>query len=413
MLAGRSRAGNPGRYTGLVLLAGIAVPAAAEPVRVALDASIVSTYDSNLFRIAPSEMASGGYRSIDDNITVPRGAAQLHAAIGLQTIDASASVGYRLHHLNTALNSFDYDLNARLNYRLPIACKGTARLEQLQRLSDYRDFLGAPRRVIVRARTSGIDGTCSITPRIAVTGSGEYRTRENFDPQLAVFNLEETELRGEVSYGDAETIQPFVAIRNRLRAQPNFITTALPDGSHATIWDAGGGARWEPSEYLKLAAAGYWSRLRENSHLRDTTTVSATFTADWEVTGKTSIHLTADTGIDVAPSIGAVAYTTRGGSLQIVWKATPKIEATVSADYRHRDLIRDRIDLRLIRFERDDTVTVDAGVAYRVTDTLLARAGIGYRDRRANFEDITFRAKVATVGLTYRFAGPPLDVPSQ
>lgn len=393
-----------------------AAPGLAEPISVAVDASIGSTYDSNLFRLSPAEKRAGGFASIDDIATTPRGAVELRVPLGLQSLVVVTTAGYRLYRSNSDLDSFDYAVNARLAYRLPISCSGSLRAGQEQRLSNYEDFLGEPRRVLTRDRSAALDASCSVTPDIGLAGSIEYRTHDNSDENLSALDLDQTTIRAEASYGLPETVETYAALRYRERAQPNFLASGLPGGARATIWDAGGGLRWSPSGYFTLDAAGYWTRLRENSQVRNATLFSGELTVDWEITGKTSLHLTADTGVNVSPVIAAIAYKSTGIELRAVWAATPKLQAELGIGYRHRAVARNLAvtdDDPLIRAERDDTLRLDAGVRYRLTDTLMARAGLGWRDRRANFEDLSFRATVATVGLTYRFAGPALDVPAE
>ena len=405
-----------GSLAALVLAASLAAPAFAEPIAVAIDASIGSTYDSNLFRLSPVEERAGGFPSIDDIATTPRGAVELRLPFGLQSLHLAAAAGYRFYRSNTSLDSFDYAATARLAYRLPFNCSGTLHAGQEQRLSNYEDFLGKPRRVLTRDRIAAIDAICDVTPDIALAGSAEYRTHANSDENLSALDLDQTTIRAEASYGLPETVEPYAVLRYRDRAQPNFLASGLPGGAQATIWDAGGGVRWSPSEYLKLDAAGYWTRLRENSRVRDATLFSGELTVDWEITGKTSLHLTAETGVNISPTIAAIAYKSSGVGLRAVWAATPKLQAELGVGYRRRAVARNLAiveDAPVIRNERDDTWRLDAGARYRITDALLARAGIGYRDRRANFEDLTFKAAVATIGLTYRFAGPALDVPAE
>jgi hypothetical protein len=226
------------------------------------------------------------------------------------------------------------------------------------------------------------------------------------------YDLDRTTLYGEANAGLIETGQGFGAVRYRRREQPLFITAQTPSGLSADIWDVGGGVRWSPDSDFELAAEGYWTQLRETSGKRDSTGVSAVAKAIYTLSPKTRFTFDAGTGLDVSPNIGAIAFRATSVNLQADWQPTPKIDATMQAGYVWRDILRDFAPGTAsgrTRQEYDRTLNLSGSVRYHLTDRLEARLEAGYRDRRGNFEDITFRATTATIGFTYRFEGPPID----
>ena len=402
------------RHIALLLLIGGAASVRADPVTLAIDAGAGTTYDSNLFRLSPLEKRSTGFRSIDDFAVVPQIDGQLSLPLGLQTLSVAGRLARRFYRYNTELDTTETGLAARLQYVLPFDCSGVVAAHQFRRLTSYEDVVGAPRRIAIRERVAEGDALCSITPEVSASVAASASERVNRDPILSAFDLREQSVRGEVAYGLVDTVQLFGAVRYRHREQPNFVSILTPDGDRARIVDAGGGARWSPTEYLSLSGDLNWTTLRETANIRRGDSWTGDAVIDWQATGKTRLRIEASRSIDVSPNIGAIAYEARTVLGRATWEATPRITATFEARYRHRYLIRelDPTGRRLLfRAERDDTLNLDAKVDYRITDALQARIGAGYRDRRANFADLEYRAAVATVGFSYRFAGPPLDVP--
>ena len=386
----------------------------AEPVTVTVDAGAGATYDSNLFRLSPAEKRVAGFPSIDDLALVPQIAAQANAPVGLQTFVLAGRLARRFYTSNTDLDTTETGLAARLRYVLPFSCSGIAGLHQFRRLTAYDDISGAPRRIAVRERVAEGDASCSVTPALTATAAVSASERVNRDPVQSAFNLRELSGRGELAYGLVDTVQVFGAARYRHREQPNFVSVLAPDGDRATIVDAGGGARWSPTEYLSLSGDLYWTTLRETPKIRSGNSWTGDAVFDWQATGKTRLHIEASRSLDVSPNIGAIAYEAKTVLGRATWEATPLLTASLQARYRHRYLIRELGSLgalAVFRLERDDTLNLDAGLDYRISDALVARAGVGYRDRRANFADLEYRAAVATLGISYRFLGPALDVP--
>ena len=398
----------------LLLLAALPVPLGAEPVALTVDAGAGATYDSNLFRLSPVEKTTSGFRSIDDLALVPQIEGQVSIPLGLQTLSFAGRLARRFYLYNTNLDTTETGLAVRLRYQLPFDCSGTVAAHQFRRLTDYEDVIGVPRRIAVRERVAEGDGACSITPELTASLAGSVASRVNRDRLLSAFNLREQSVRGELAYGLIDTVQLFGAVRYRHREQPNFVSILTPRGDRARIVDAGGGARWTPTEYLSLSGDVDWTTLRETANIRRFDGVTGDLAIDWQATAKTRLRLEASRSLDVSPNIGAIAYEARTVLGRATWQATPLVTISLEARYRRRDLIRE-LDpagqLLIFRSERDRTVNLDAKVDYRISDALIARAGLGYRDRRANFADLQYRAEVATIGFSYRFAGPALDVP--
>lgn len=386
----------------------------ADPLSVTVDAGAGATYDSNIFRLSPAEKRGAGFPASDDVALVPQIAAQVNAPIGLQTLVIAGRLARRFYTSNTSLDTTETGLAARLRYVLPFSCTGVAGVHQFRRLTAYDDISGTPRRIAVRERVAEGDATCSVTPQVTATAALSASERVNRDPLLSAFNLRELSGRGELAYGLVDTVQLFGAVRYRHRAQPNFVSILTPDGDRATIVDAGGGARWSPTEYLSLSGDVSWTTLRETANIRRGDGWTGDAVIDWQATGKTRVRLEASRSLDVSPNIGAIAYEATTALGRVIWEATPAVIVSLEARYRHRYLIRE-LDptgaLLLFRAERDNTLNLDAKLNYRITDALVTRIGVGYRDRRANFADLEYRAAVATVGISYRFAGPALDVP--
>ncbi len=396
----------------MLLVALAAGRAAADPVRLGIDAGAGTTYDSNLFRLSPLEKRISRFQSVDDVTVLPHVAGQLVVPLGLQELSLAGRVSRQFHAYNTDLDTTETGLAARLRYALPFDCSGTLGAHQFRRLTAYDDILGNPRRITVRDRLAEGSALCSITPSLAARADASLGDRANRDPLLSAFDLRELSARGEIAYGLVDTLQPFVAARYRHREQPKFASALTPDGTRASIVDAGGGLRWSPTQYLMLSGAASWTRLRENSHRRDGDLATGEIVVDWDATGKTRLHLEAVRSLDVSPNVGAIAYPATTLLARASWDATPLLTASLETRYRHRALLRDLslAALPLTRRERDNTVGIDARVEYKITDKFVARAAAGYRDRSANFADLEYRAAIVTVGLSYRFAGPPLDV---
>lgn len=398
----------------LLLAALIAAPAVAEPVEFTASPSIGATYDSNLFRLSRAEKRTTGLASVDDAVLVPQLLGQIAIPLGLQRLSFGGRVAYRLHAENTDLDSLDTGYAARLRYVLPIECGGLLQARQFRRLTDYDDVELGPRRIIVRDRLAAADIGCDLGAETRLTGAVEGRQRRNRDEALSRFDLEEFEARTALSAGLVETGQPFIAFRYRRREQDRFVSARTPDGVRATILDLGGGARWQPSPLVDLTAQANYTSLRETSRLRN----AARFTGEarmlWELAGKTRVELAAVRSLDVSPNIGAIAFKATTFDVRFTWDATPRITARFDVRRRTRSILRDLLPTGpgpTLRDERDETWGVDARADYAITDALSARAGVGYRDRDANFADLKYKAAVATIGLSYRFAGPSLDVP--
>ncbi len=404
----------PPRRLALLILAAWPAWLSAEPVALAIDAGAGATYDSNLFRLSPAEKRTVGFPSIDDFALLPQIAAQVGVPLGLQELTFAGRLARRFYTSNTNLDTTETGLAARVRYVLPFACAGTAAAHQFRRLTAYDDIIGTPRRIAIRERVAEGDVLCGITPELSAAGTLSASERVNRDKVLRSFDLNELTARGELAYGIVDTGQVFGAARYRHREQPNFVSILTPHGDRASIVDLGGGARWSPTEYLSLSADVYWSRLRETANIRRGDGWTGDAVIDWQATGKTRLHFEASRSLDVSPNIGAIAYEARTLLGRATWDATPRVAVGLEARYRHRYLIRE-LDpsggLLVFRAERDNTLNLDAKVDYRITDALVTRVGFGYRDRRANFADLEYRAAVATVGVSYRFAGPALDVP--
>jgi|GEM_PF-2594210 len=396
----------------MLLVALAAGRATADPVRLAIDAGAGVNYDSNLYRLSLLEKRSSQFKSVDDVSVLPHIAGQLLVPLGLQEFSLAGRLSRRFHAYNTDLDATETGIAARLRYRLPFECSVTLAAHQFRRLTAYDDVLGTPRRITVRDRLAEGNASCSITPALTARAEASAGDRANRDPLLSVYDLNEFGARGEVAYGLIDTVQPFVAARYRHREQPDFVSALTPDGTRASIVDAGAGVRWSPTQYLTLSGAANWTRLRENSHRRDGDLATGEIVVDWDATGKTRLHLEAVRSLDVSPNVGAIAYPATTLLARASWDATPLLTASLEARYRHRALLRDINlgTLPLTRRERDNTVGIDARVEYKITDKFMARAAAGYRNRSANFAELEYRAAVVSVGLSYRFAGPPLDV---
>ena len=401
------------RAAAVALAIGAAAGARSEPVTLALNASASSGYASNLFRLSPVEQRLGGFASIDDVVFTPRLGGSLRAPVGRQVIELKGSAAYRFHRSNRQVDAFDYDFDGRLIYALGSVCTGTLSASQESREADYADLnAGAPLRFTVRDRAAAGDIACAITPSIGTAASFEYRTQANSRTPLAIYDLDRTTIYAEANAGLRDTGQWFAAGRYRRREQPLFVFPATPDGLRGEIWDAGGGVRWTPGSDIDLSAEAYWTRLRETSGRRNSTGLSAAAKAVYALSPKTSITLGADTGLDVSSNIGAVAFRATSVGLDVAWAATPKIDVTVHAGHVWRGILRafgPGAAGGVVRQENDRTLDLGGSLVYRLTDRLGARLAAAYRDRRGNFEDITFRATTVTFGLTYRFEGPPLD----
>ena len=251
---------------------GIPGTARAEPVTVSLNGSASSTYVSNLFFLSPVEKRISRFPSDDDFIFTPQLGANLRAPVGRQVIELKATTAYRFHRSNTQIDALDYTFEGRLIYALGSACTGTLKASQERRETDYADLVtNTPLRFTVRDRTAAGDIACAVTPEIGTAASVEYRTQANSRAAFAIYDLDRTTVYAEANYGLRDTGQAFVAGRFRRREQPLFVTPATPDGLTGEIWDAGGGARWSPSEDFDFSAEGYWTRLRETSGRRDST----------------------------------------------------------------------------------------------------------------------------------------------
>lgn len=399
----------------LLILAAWPAALSAEPVVVTIDAGAGATYDSNLFRLSPAEKRTLGVPSVADFALLPQIAGQVAVPLGLQGLTFAGRLARRFYTSNTNLDTTETGLAARLRFVLPFSCSGTAGLHQFRRLTEYDDVTGTPRRIAVRERVAEGDAMCNITPALNASVAGSVSERINRDRVLSAFNLQEQSVRGELAYGLVDTVQLFGALRYQHREQPNFVSILHPDGDRARIFDGGGGARWSPTEYLLVSGGLNWTTLRETAEIRrrfDGLTGDAVI--DWQATGKTRLRLEASRSLDVSPNIGAIAYEAKQVLGRVTWEATPTITASFQARYRRRDLIREFGVIGpffVFRLERDNTLNLDAKVDYHITDALVTRVGLGYRDRRANFADLEYRAAVATVGVSYRFAGPALDVP--
>lgn len=412
-------AGRPRRAAaGVAVLAVVFCPgvARADPAELSLNGSAAYGYASNLFFLSPVEKRSTRFRSTDDYLFLPQVGAHLRAPVGLQVFELKAVGAYRLYRYNTNIDGLDYNLEAKLAYVLGSLCTGNLLAGQEKRQSDFADVvIGRPQTLTVRDRIAKGDIACAITPEIGAAASAEYRSEANSAAALTVYDLDRTTASVEFNYGLVETGQAFVQGRYRRRSQPLFVTAATPDALSGRILDAGGGGRWAPSSDLEVSGEGYWTQLRETSHRRDSTGFSGALKAIWSYSPKTKFTLVAETGLDVSPNIGAVAFRASTASLLVNWLPTPKLETVVQASYTERGILRDfnpGESLALTRQEHDQTFNISGSVNYSLTDRLVGRLAAGYRDRRGNFEDIGFRARTVSLGLTYRFDGPPIDAPS-
>lgn len=422
------------RACAAALLGLAAAPAVAEPIEFSIFAGVRGAYESNVYRLSPGEQRRFDYPSFDDFYIAPQGAVVARLPIGLQQVELRAAGGYRFYRYNTTLDSQDTLLSAKLDWRLPVACTGSLLAEQTNRLAeleDEDDFDEPPEQNVQRGRRGVAEARCAITPELALRGVAEYAERTNDNVRRRRFDLEETGFTVRLDYGLPGTIQPFIAARYREREQPNFFSRAPGRrGGEADIVDLGGGATWE-LPFLTLSAEGYATRLRENSDRRNSDSLTYLLSADWEITAKTKLRLYAERLIESSPSIGAITFPVTAQGAVATWTATPMLTASFAVRHKTRDILRDRFPRRLqprSRFEEDETWSIEATTTYAITDGIDLRAGLLHRDRDAVCTEFSalgeplnprrvrltcfeqrFQATTVTLGLTYRFAGPPID----
>jgi hypothetical protein len=389
----------------------LASPAHADPATVSVEAGVAALYNSNVYRLSPLEIATENFPSVSDEMLSPHGAIDVHVPVGLQEIALHAYLGYVFYRYNTALDAVDTNLSARFNYDVPGRCTGYVGGGQTRSQIDFTD-LQTKRPSLVVTNSVAAKADCALATSIALLATADYAAQANLYKPFAVYDLDQTNLYARLGYGQVQTAQPYVAARYRNNVQPNAILIADNTiGVTSTIWDLGGGIAWQPG-WIKVDAALYWSQLRETTGIRDSSLLGANVTIDWDLTAKTRIKAYATRGFVATPYVGAIAYKAESIGGQAIWQASPKLTATADIGWINRQIFKQFYGeggAVLDRQQDDSTFMLSAALDYAVTDRLSLRGALGYGHRSSNYEDARFTFSSASIGLGYRFVGPPVD----
>jgi hypothetical protein len=368
--------------------------------------SQVFTRDSNLFRVADSQVKSV------DLISTTSLLAGINQPIGRQRLFADANVRYNRFRDNDRLDYTGYGLNVGMDWATIERLSGSLAYSLNQTLASFsEDGVAAVTTTANRERSQqflargqlGLDGPLSLEAMF---------THRRLDYSAASFAVNEFS-QNMVSVGALYRPSGMLTLGTALRGTRGRYPFAIgtPGAFQADEYnrnDLDLTAVWTPTGQSTVAARlSFGKEDHDLVKARDFSGATGTVTWQYKPTGKLTFttDLIRETGAEAsfngvsfanANPIGNNSQQSSAMQVRAVWEATAKIQVNAGARYTERDLVNG-----LISGGTDKTAQANLGAQYTPTRTWLLGCNLA-REKRGGATPAPYNANIVGCSAQFR-----------
>lgn len=399
--------GERARREGMLLLIGAGIAAlnglpahAAEGDTFSPFVSYTYQYDSNLYRLDDSEFSLVPEKS--DQYSVLSAGLNVDWRPGRQQVLARASKSFVRFSRYDNLDYDGSDYQLRWNWQLGNHWSGRIGGTEKVTQSNLGDQLGLPVNNEVTRRRGFADAAWQFHPRWSIGAGAATVESTNSALSRAPLDYEEDSVTATLGYKTPKGSKLSGQIR---RAEGEYPNRPLPSSSSSPDRE------YTQTEYNllgdwtltgKLIAhgkLGYVRREHDTQGQRDFSGVAGRLSADYALTGKTT--LTAAVYREVANSdlINATYQVNTGTSLGAAWRATPKITVRANAAFENREFEGDPGGPLVGDQRDDDTVSGMLSVGYSPIEAATIEVGVQAGKRDSNISAYSYEYHAAFVSV--------------